>query len=149
MKKFLIILVLLVSVSATVFSAQPKPTRVVKASQSQKGGCMPAALSCCLGPRIGLEYNEGIPVEGTEWLRLIYIGALINDYQAFQKNGCVGCLLEGFLGPRVGREYDKRNVRTLEWIGLITADIPNLIMAFEAYGGKTMTEIDRQEHLSK
>ncbi|MDO9575904.1 MAG: hypothetical protein Q7J55_05200 [bacterium] len=114
-----------------------------------KGGCMPAALGCFLGPRIGLEYNEGKPVETTEWLRLVGIGVLINDYEAFQKNGPVGCLLENFVGPRVGRQYDYRNVRILEWIGIVTSPIPQVIMAFEAYQGKTMTEIEQQENLRK
>ncbi len=114
-----------------------------------KGGCMPAALGCFLGPRIGLEYNEGKPVETTEWLRLVGIGVLINDYEAFQKNGCIGCLLENFLGPRVGRQYDYRNVRIVEWITLVASPIPQVIMAFEAYQGKTMTEIEQQENLRK
>lgn len=119
------------------------------AMAGEKGGCVPATLGCFLGPRIGLEYNEGKPVETTEWLRLIVIGAFINDYEAFEKNGCVGCLLEHFLGPRVGRQYDYRNVRTLEWIGLVASPIPQVIMAFEAYQGKTMTEIEQEENLRK
>lgn len=116
---------------------------------AEKGGCVPAAYSCFLGPRIGLEANEGISVETTEWLRLVGIGVLINDYQAFQKNGPMGCLLENFIGPRVGRESNSRNVRMLEWIGLVTSPIPQVIMAFEAYQGKTMTEIEAAENLKK
>ena len=128
-------------------------TLVVPKVAAGKGGCVPAAYSCFLGPRIGLEANEGIPVETTEWLRLIIIGALINDYQAFQKNGLAGCLLENFLGPRVGRQYDQRKFRTMELLGLVTyvigIPIPQAIMAYEAYQGKTMTEIEAKENLAK
>lgn len=124
-------------------------TAVSASAAEKKGGCMPAALGCLLGPRIGLEYNEGKPVETTEWLRLVWIGAIINCYQAFQKNGCVGCLLEGFIGPRVGRQWNYRNVRMMEWLGLIVSPIPQIIMAFEAYEGKTMLEIEKAENLRK
>jgi len=118
-------------------------------STKGKGGCMPAFTSCVLGPRIGLELNEGIPIETTEWLRLIGIGVIINDYEAYQKNGCVGCLLENFLGPRVGKQCDRRGVRTIEWISLVLASIPRLYMALEAFDGKTMTQIEEEEHLAK
>lgn len=114
-----------------------------------KGGCGPGCVALFIGPRVGLEMNDGKPVETAEWLRLIGIGILINNCEAFQQNGCVGCLLENFLGPRVGRQYHYRNVRVMEWIQLVVSPIPQLIMAFEAYGGKTMTEIEAQEHLSK
>jgi len=121
----------------------------VPGMSAEKGGCMSGLVGCLIGPRVGLELNEGKPVETTEWLRLVGIGALINDYEAYQKNGCTGCLLENFLGPRVGRQYDYRNARTLEWVSLVTLGIPNLIMAIEAYQGKTMTEIEASEHLRK
>lgn len=121
----------------------------VSAMAQEKGGCVPAALSCFLGPRIGLEYNEGKPVKASEWLRLVGIGVLINDYEAFQKNGCMGCLLENFLGPRVGRQYNYRNVRIVEWITLVASPIPQVIMAFEAFQGKTMIKIEQQENLRK
>ena len=116
---------------------------------AKKGGCVPATVSCCIGPRVGLEMNEGKQVETSEWLRLICIGWFINCYEAYDKNGCMGCLLEGFIGARVGREYDSRNVRTIEWISLLLPGVSNLIIAVEAYSGKTMTEIEASEHLKK
>jgi hypothetical protein len=95
--------------------------------------------------------NEGKPVQVSEWLRLVFgIGFLINGVQGYQESGCMGCLLETvFIAPRAGRQYNHRNVRTLEWINPLTANICNLIMAFEAYEGKTMTEVESQEHLKK
>ncbi|MDI6839988.1 MAG: hypothetical protein QMD71_03895 [bacterium] len=124
-------------------------TLVVPKVAVAKGGCMSGLVGCLIGPRVGLELNEGKPVETTEWLRLILIGVLINDYQAFQKNGPVGCLLENFLGPRVGRQYDHRKFRTMELLGLLIPVIPYSLMVFEAYQGKTMTEIEAKENLAK
>ena len=41
----------------------------------KKGGCLPFLGSCCLGPRIGLEMNEGRQVRTLEWLLLVpYVG---------------------------------------------------------------------------
>lgn len=138
MKKGLLLLVLLSGLSLPQCMSAEK-----------KGGLVPAALTCCFGPRVGLEYNEGKPVEASEWLRFVFIGEVMNCLEAYQKNGCAGCILEGFIGPRVGREYDRRDVRTLEWIGLATAGLSNIIIVFEAFEGKTMTEVEQQEHLSK
>ncbi len=115
----------------------------------KKGGIGPACVACCIGPRVGLQMNDGKPVESAEWLRLVWIGAIINDVQAYQKNGCVGCLLENFLGPRVGRQYNKYNVRTMEWLSLIISPIPQAIAALDAYNGKTWSQIVQQEHLQK
>lgn len=121
------------------------------AINAEKGGTTPCLVGCCLGPRIGLEYNEGKEIETSEWLELVFIGFPINWFNAYSKNGFSGCLLEMFLGPRVGREYNKWNPRTMEWLGLIPVVTPitNILMCVEAYEGKTMTEISQREHLSK
>ena len=150
MMRYFLAVVILCAVALSELSAvKVEPAGGSGGGGGAKGGCGPGCVALFIGPRVGLEMNEGNPVEMAEWLRLIWIGVLINDYQAFQQNGCVGCLLENFLGPRVGRQYHYRNVRVMEWIQLVVSTIPQLIMAFEAYQGKTMSEIESQEHLGK
>ena len=37
----------------------------------KRGGCTPFIASCCLGPRVGYELNDGRQVRNLEWLSLI------------------------------------------------------------------------------
>ena len=144
MKYFLAVVILCAATLSEVSAVKVEPVGG-SGGGGTKGGCGPGCVALFIGPRVGLEMNEGKPVEMAEWLRLIVIGWIINDYQAFQQNGCVGCLLENFLGPRVGRQYHYRNPRMMEWL----TGLPELIMVIEAYQGKTMSEIESQEHLGK
>lgn len=43
-----------------------------------KGGLGPCLASCCIGPRIGLEMNEGSRIRNTEWLGFI-VGAVASS----------------------------------------------------------------------
>tara|TARA_B100002003_G_scaffold229836_1_gene239497 strand:+ start:852 stop:1265 length:414 start_codon:yes stop_codon:yes gene_type:complete len=120
-------------------------TSVAYAQEEQsKGGVVPAAVSCMVGPRVGLEMNEGIPVETTEWLGLVFFP--IRALPGYQDSGVTGALIGAFLGPRVGGQYSYRNVRTKEWLGLLIGPI---LPALEAFQGKTMTEIEEAEGLRK
>jgi len=117
----------------------------------EKGGYAPFFGSCCLGPRIGLEMNEGVAIKGYEWLNLIGIGRLIGAINDGEKNGASGFFASCCLGPRVGGEYDKRNIRTMEWVSLIpfVQVIPEIMMALQASDGITMKEIEKTEKLKK
>ena len=121
------------------------------AQTAGKGGCGPFFASCCLGPRIGLELNEGVAIQGYEWFNLIGIGVLIGAINDAGKNGMSGFFASCCIGPRVGGELDKRKIRTMEWVSLIPyiGIIPDIMMAAEAYDGKTMTEIEKSENLKK
>ena len=70
---------------------------------AEVGGPMPFLASCCLGPRVGLEMNDGRKVRALEYLRLV---------------------------PIVGY-------------------IPHVMISIEAYNGKTMTEIAKDEGLDE
>jgi hypothetical protein len=115
-----------------------------------KGGCLPAVASFFIGPRVGLELNEGKPIETLEWLVfLVGVGKPIIALQALDEGGLMGCCLAVTIGPRVGRQYRTRKVRTMEWLYLLPIPIARLIIAIEAYQGKTMTEIEEAEGLRK
>lgn len=114
-----------------------------------KGGVTPGMASCCLGPRIGLEMNEGIPIRTEEWINAFIFP--IVPFEAYDKVGFKGCLASCFLGPRVGMQLKERKIRTKEWVTLIPVVglIPRAMIAIEAGQGKTMTEIEAKEGLKK
>ena len=121
-----------------------------------KGGAGPCLASCCLGPRIGLEMNEGEKVETIELAQIVPgIGQLCHLYLAYDYGyktaGVTGCLASCCLGPRVGQQLNERKVRTIEKLRLVP--VINLYAwiatGMEAYGGKTMTEIEKAENLKK
>ena len=127
-------------------------------AEEKKGGPVPGLVSFFLGPRIGLEMNEGEEVEGIEGaivLDYVVTGGLVRLYVAYDHGyksaGLSGCLASCCLGPRVGRELPERNIRTKEWLQLIpvVGIVPRVLIAVEAYDGKTMTEIAEEEGLSK
>lgn len=120
------------------------------------GGIMPCLLTCYLGPRVGVEYNEGRAVSTMEWLQLVArIGTLILAFKAMggttmseyakengldsrpipapkgnaaSKGGITACLVTCYMGPRVALERNEgRKIRSKE-IWLIIP-ILNLIAA--------------------
>jgi len=61
--------------------------------------------------------------------------------------GFAPCLMNCYLGPRVGTEYNEgRNFSTMEILQLV-ASIGRIILAAQAYGGKTMTEYAKENTL--
>jgi len=132
-----------------------------------EGGFAPCLASCLIGPRVGLEMNEGKQIETSEWIMLggQVIGAApvigqiaavgTRAYNAYvmgaQKNGFEGALASFFLGSRVGNELDTRKIRTKEWLQLIpcVCIYPLITIPLEAYNGKTMSEIEAKEGLRK
>lgn len=117
--------------------------------EPQKGGLVPCLVSCFYGPRIGLELNEGKSVEPME---LIYfLGGPFTLYASWElagkTNGANGCFASCCLGPRVGSQLHERKIRTMEWLQLI--GIGTIIIAYEAYSGKTMIEIEEAENLRR
>jgi len=142
-----------------------------------KGGLEPCLASACIGPRVGLEMNEGKPIALSEWLTpygtgitlgvigmalsetagpagpLIFIGT--RAYMAYatggRANGMSGFFASFCLGPRIGAELGERRTRDKESQLLIPCvDIsPCLSISMEAYQGKTMTEIEVAEGLRK
>ena len=123
------------------------------AAQAGDGGIAPCLASCCLGPRIGLEMNEDIPVEMVEALAP-FIGIVqlwvIYDY-GYRNAGVSGALASCCLGPRIGKQLNERKIRTMEWLRLVP--VINLYawasVGMEAYGGKTMTDVEAAENLTK
>ena len=122
----------------------------------EKGGLGPMLGSCCLGPRIGLEMNEGKEVEIMEVLPLIpYAGGVFRlwlsyDY-GYKAAGGKGFLASCCIGPRVGKQFNERKVRSLEKLYPIPIVnlYPWIVIGLEAYSGKTMIEIEEAENLSR
>jgi len=145
-----------------------------------KGGVGPCLASCCIGPRVGLEMNEGTKIRQMEWIA--FIGGMIfspirlvntidpvtgktmdeirvkenlggnpiNATPPKQKGGIMPFLGACCLGPRVGLEMnDGRKVRTMELLTLVPVVqiVPIVLIAAEAYQGKTMSEIAAKERL--
>ena len=129
---------------------------MVAAPVQAKGGAGPLLASCCLGPRIGLEMNEGIEIELLEFLCFApEVGDIIHLYVSYDYGykaaGNKGFLASCCLGPRIGKELNERKIRTKEWLYLVP--IVNLYawaaIGMEAYSGKTMTEIAQEENLNR
>ena len=131
------------------------------AARGKKGNTEGFFNSCCLGPRIGIEMNEGQTVTTMEYLQYLnyvpYVGVvgivprLILAVEAGQKNGVGGFFAGCCIGPRVGKELDQTKIRVTEWIRLIpiVGIIPGIIHGVEAYNGTTMKEIEKKEGLKK
>ncbi len=127
--------------------------------------------SLLFGPRIGLEANESVPISFIEKANLF---VPLAPFQAYSENGIKGFLTSAFIGPRVGMEIKERKIRRKEKIGLLImagityhlmtskpsssgvisevilgAFLSRLWPAYEAYRGKTMTDIDITENLRK
>lgn len=156
MKKYLIVISLIAIMCSSLMAA--------------KGGVAPFLASCCLGPRIGLEMNEGSKIQVTEWINAFifpiipfqaamgesmadvnYMGAPRVIARNKKSDGGIVPFLAGCcLGPRVGLEMnDGRGVRNLELFMLIPAVgfIPRVMIAAEAYQGKTMSSIAATEKI--
>jgi len=138
-----------------------------------RGGIGPALASCMIGPRVGLEMNEGNDkIYLSEWIALggSMIGGSLSKpftplggpiitatraYMAYdmggKTNGLEGTLASYCLGPRVGNELYYRKIRTLEWLQLVhcVCIYPMIAIPLEAYHAKTMTEIEIDEGLRK
>jgi len=129
-------------------------------AEEKKGGAVPCLVTCCIGPRVGLEMNEDKSIQGWEFIHAFggyipYVGFLARPVASWklggEKNGAEGCLCSYCFGPRVGAQLHERKVRTKEWTRIIPiyGIIPAVQIALEAYNGKTMIEIVEQEDLSK
>lgn len=97
MKKIVIaLLVLLMAFPAATFA---------------KGGLGPCLATCCFGPRVGLEMNDGKSVRLMEWLTLLvdnfavpgfYIGRTVNSLEsAFNKGMNETTTAENLGGPQI------------------------------------------------
>ncbi len=133
-----------------------------------KGGAGPCLASACIGPRVGLEMNEGKGIALSEWIglggKLIFVAssftiqnvpALTQSYMAYdtggKANGFNGFLASCCLGPRIGAELGERRIRDKESQLLIPCVniSPCLSISMEAFQGRTMTEIEVAEGLRK
>ena len=163
MKKFLLGLCLLAMMSSTLLA---------------KGGVMPFLASCCIGPRVGLEMNEGSQVRNMEWIAVavnIFTGAggIINGIEPAmgktmnearaqeglggravraaapkEKGGVLPFLAGCCLGPRVGLELN--DGRDIRFIEWLSIiPLVRLVPAIEAASGKTMSEIAVAEGLDR
>jgi hypothetical protein len=143
-------------------------------SAGESGGSAPCLASCLIGPRVGLEMNEGKPINTSEWIGVIgsyagssggfclgisSLGGLISfgcrAYMAYdmgyKANEFPGFAASYCIGPRVGNELNTRKVRMLEWLRFVpcVCIYPMIAIPLEAYQGKTMTEIEAKEGLRK
>ena len=125
-------------------------------AQSTKGGVGPMLGSCCLGPRIGLEMNEGQEIQIVEILPLLpYVGGVFRVWLAYDYGykaaGDKGFLASCCIGPRVGKEFNERKIRDREFLYPIPIVnlYPWITIGIEAYQGKTMTEIAEEENLTR
>ena len=140
-------------------------------SARQGGGFGPCAASCLLGPRVGLELNEGQDIHTSEWVAFagsmlgsglsadpglgsaIFLGtrAYMAYDRGYKANGMSGCITSFFLGPRIGNELDTRRIRDKEWLLLIPCVnlYPAISIPLEAFDGQTMTMIEKREGLRK
>lgn len=128
-------------------------------AKTRKGGAGPFFASCCIGPRVGLELNEGTPIKGTEWARAFgqfvpYLGGvivLVAVVMQGSKTGFDGVLAECCIGPRVGEQLDDRKIRSIEWVRAIPVIgiIPHIMIASDAARGRTMLEIEQKENLKR
>ena len=129
-----------------------------------EGGAGPCLASACIGPRVGLEMNEGKKIQTSEWIALggtLIFGSVpaiplgTRAYMAYdtggKTNGFEGFLASYFLGPRVGAELHERRIRSDEWLRLVPCVniYPYFSISMEAYQGRTMTEIEVAEGLRK
>ncbi len=149
----LVTLLTLSLATSSVFAATKKA--------GSKAGIEGFFNSCILGPRIGIEMNDGQSVSTMEYLQYIslvpvvgivgVIPRVILAAEAGNKNGVKGFLTGCFIGPRVGMELDSRKIRVVEWVRLvpIVGIVPAVINGVEAYQGKTMKEIEATENLKK
>ncbi len=158
-KKALLIIVSILVLTLSFSFAQGQGTATVS-----KGGINPCLASCCIGPRVGLEMNEGKEITTSEWIGFgsSFLGVVNPSlptigraYRAYDMGGKTNSM-EGFfysfcLGPRIGNEIDHRKVRTKEWLLLVPCVnlYPAITIPLEAYNGKTMSEIEVKENLRK
>ncbi len=161
MKKLLLLVILVFVFDGLIFAQQGEKTE-------KSGGVVPCLASCLVGPRVGLEMNEGKDVQTSEWIGFAggylgnfipYIGTAVavgsKMYMAYdmgvKKNGFEGGLASFCLGPRIGNEIDYRKIRIKEWLRLVpcVCIYPMITIPLEAYQGKTMTEIEVAEGLRK
>jgi len=121
--------------------------------ETEKGGAVPMLASCCIGPRVGLEMNEGKEILMYEWFRFIpYVGQIIMAYgTGYQAAGFNGFMASCCLGPRVGSQLNERKIRSKEWLILIPVVnlYPWISTGLEALNGKTMVEIEAAENLKR
>ena len=122
-------------------------------AQSTKGGVGPMLGSCLLGPRIGLEMNEGEEIQLMEVLPLItgVFRLWISYDYGYNAAGYKGFLASCCIGPRVGKEFNERKIRDREFLYPIPIVnlYPWITIGIEAYQGKTMTEIAEEENLTR
>ena len=124
-----------------------------------KGGAGPFFASCCIGPRVGLEMNEGKEIKGAEWVRAFagfvpYIGGiiwLVVVVMQGSNTGFNGVMAECCIGPRVGMELKERRIRSIEWASAIPliGIIPRIMISSDAARGSTMSEIEVKENLKQ
>ena len=129
------------------------------ADAQTKGGAGPFFASCCIGPRVGLEMNEGKEIKGTEWVRTFatfvpYIGGiiwLVVVVMQGSNTGFNGVMAECCIGPRVGEQLNERRIRSIEWVSAIPliGIIPHIMMSADAANGRTVLEIEAKENLRR
>jgi hypothetical protein len=130
----------------------------LSSAQAAGGGVAPCLATCFLGdPRIGLYMNEGKSVETADWIvflgnDLVGLGWLYGGFDAYGKSKnakgfCVGTIW----GRRAGAEINTTKLRTKEILMCIPViDLyPCIAIPLEAYSGKTMTEVIKEEGLTR
>ncbi|MFC1554433.1 hypothetical protein ACFL7D_07355 [candidate division KSB1 bacterium] len=139
--------------------------------EENRGGYMAGLKALFLGPRIGLESNENVPITFIEKANLF---VPLVPFSTYSSTGIKGAAASAFLGPRVGSQLNERKIRKVEWLGLIpvlgvtyhimtskpstsgvlmevsvAALLSRIWPAWEAFRGKTMMDVERAEQLRR
>lgn len=153
----IVVLILPLMLSSAIVVGQEEPEE----QPVKKGGLNPCLTSVFIGPRVGLEINEGKKIQTIEWIGFFgsYAGGYVHSsipvltrtYMAYdtggKKNGFTGFAASYCIGPRVGAQLHERKIRTREWLQFCV--IGTCLIGWEAYQGKTMTDIEVAEGLRK
>lgn len=157
----ILLLILLLNFFLNRLSAEEKPkiksvcikSEISLTPAAERGGWSAFLQSCIFGPRIGLEANEGKPVQILEIVNAFVLPGfpIIYPVKALMKNGIKGGFYGCCIGPRVGMQANIRKVRDIELLSAIPVLglYPRFTIAWEAYKGRTMSEIEKEEDLKK
>lgn len=151
MLKKIVVLALIVSLLSATLVAGP-----LFSIQKQDGGVLSCLVSLLLDPRLGYMANEkAVNVDLLHLLKFVPIVGqfmpLVYSYTGYKTSGSFsGCCI-GLFGWTTANSLDKYNARTIEWLMFIP--VVNLFSLFkiitETMGGKTWTEVAKDEHLKK
>lgn len=123
------------------------------------GGAVPCLATCFIGDsRIGLYMNEGKQIQTDDWIRFAgnylvgSLGSIYSGYKSFEKTQKGTSFCVGYLwGQRAGSEFTTTKLRTKEVLMCIPVLnlYPCVSIPLEAFSGKTMSDVIKDEGLTR